>query len=70
MVRATYGAFDTSLQLLQNHTRLMWAVDLELLPLQIYALGAANNAVVLANRKSSLVVWLLSLSWPHQGHDE
>ena len=54
MIHATYGAFNTSLLLLQNHTGLMWAVNLELLPLQIYALGAVTTPLCLLFARARL----------------
>ncbi|KJZ77354.1 hypothetical protein HIM_03078 [Hirsutella minnesotensis 3608] len=70
MIRATYDAFNASLQSLQDVKGLMWAVNLEPLPPQIYARGAADNTLGLTDRQGSLVVCLLSPSWPDQAHDE
>ncbi|KAI5866712.1 putative oxidoreductase [Durotheca rogersii] len=71
MIRATYDAFDASLSLLQGVAGLMWAVNLEPLPPQIYTRGGADaNALGLAEQSGSLVVCLVSPSWSDTAHDE
>lgn len=71
MIRATYDAFNTSLSLLQNVAGLMWAVNIEPLPPQIYMRGGADtNALGLAKHKGSLAVCLVSPSWSDASQDE
>jgi hypothetical protein len=70
MILATYEAFNSSLQSVQNLTGVAWAMNIEPLPPQIYARGAANNALGLADRNGSLAICLLSPSWPDQAQDE
>ena len=69
MILATYEAFNESLQSIRNLTGVSWAMNIEPLPPQIYARGAANNALGLANRNGSLGICLLSPSWPDQAQD-
>ncbi|KAI0382410.1 putative oxidoreductase [Hypomontagnella monticulosa] len=71
MIRATYDAFNTSLSLLQNVTGIMWAVNIEPLPPQIYTRGGADmNALGLTRQNRSLAVCLVSPSWSDSAHDE
>ena len=70
MIRATYDAFNASLALLQNVTGLMWAVNLEPIPPQIYSRGATDNSLGLAGHSGSLVVCLVSPSWSDAVQDE
>ncbi|KAL9622294.1 MAG: hypothetical protein Q9160_003305 [Pyrenula sp. 1 TL-2023] len=71
MIRATYDAFNASLALLQDVTGLMWAVNLEPLPPQIYTRrGADTNALGLSGHTGSLVVCLVSPSWTDATQDE
>ncbi|KAL9109064.1 MAG: hypothetical protein Q9227_006304 [Pyrenula ochraceoflavens] len=73
MIRATYDAFTTSLSHLQNVTGLMWALNLEPLPPQLYKNRGGSDANALGlDRKhtGSLVVCLVSPSWSDAAHDE
>ena len=70
IILAAYAAFNTSLQSIQKLTGVIWALNIEPLPPQIYARGAANNALGLAGRRGSLAVCLLSPSWPDRAQDE
>ncbi|KAI5919909.1 putative oxidoreductase [Camillea tinctor] len=72
MIRATYDAFNASLSLLQNVTGLMWAVNIETLPPQLYThRGADTNALGLGKRRNdTLVVCLVSPSWSDAAQDE
>ncbi|RWA06500.1 hypothetical protein EKO27_g8599 [Xylaria grammica] len=71
MIRATYEAFQASLPLLQNVTGIMWAVNIEPLPPQLYTRnGADTNAFGLDNDGGSLAVFLISPSWSDGAQDE
>ncbi|ROW15544.1 hypothetical protein VPNG_02332 [Cytospora leucostoma] len=70
MIRETYAAFDASLPAIQHLTGIMWALNLEPLPPQIYARAAADNALGLGGRKGSLVICLLSPAWQDASQDE
>ncbi|KAI3317205.1 putative oxidoreductase [Xylariaceae sp. AK1471] len=71
MIRATYDAFNASLPLLQNITGIMWAVNIEPLPPQLYTRGgAATNALGLTNDNRTLGVFLISPSWTDAADDE
>lgn len=70
MIKETYAAFEASLPRVQNLTGIMWALNIEPLPPQIYARGAADNALGLAGRKGSLAVCLLSPAWSDAAQDD
>lgn len=70
MIRETYAAFNASLAAVKNLTGIMWALNLEPLPPQIYQRGASENAFGLGNRNETLVVCLLSPSWPDVDQDD
>lgn len=70
MIKETYTAFDASLALVQNLTGIMWAINIEPLPPQIYARGSADNALGLADRRGSLAVCLLSPAWSDAAQDD
>ena len=71
MIRAAYDAFNTSLELLQDVTGLMWAVSLEPVPPQLYTRGGTDsNALGLTGRNDTLVVCLVSPSWKNAAQDE
>lgn len=70
MIRETYAAFNASLAAVQNLTGIMWTLNLEPLPPQIYQRGAADNSLGLEDRSGTLVVCFLSRSWPDADQDE
>lgn len=72
MIRETYAAFDASLVQVQNLTGIMWALNIEPLPPQIYARGASDNSLGLQDRpgSESLAVCLLSPAWTDAAQDE
>ncbi|OTA56034.1 putative oxidoreductase [Hypoxylon sp. EC38] len=68
--RYTYNAFNASLSLLEDVTGIMWAVNIEPLPPQIYTRGGADtNALGLSKHTGSLAVCLVSPSWSDAAHD-
>lgn len=69
MIRETYAAFDASLAAVKQLTGITWVVNLEPLPPQLYARGAADNCMGLAGRSGSLVVCLLCPAWPEADQD-
>lgn len=70
MIREAYAAFDSSLALVQNLTGIMWALNIEPLPPQIYARGSADNSLGLEDRRGSLAVCLLSPAWSDATQDD
>ncbi|KAI3391161.1 hypothetical protein diail_7808 [Diaporthe ilicicola] len=70
MIRETYAAFNASLAAVKDLTGIMWSLNLEPLPPQIYARGAGDNALGLAGRSGTLAVCLLSPAWADAGQDD
>lgn len=70
MIREAYAAFYASLEAVRNLTDIMWALNLEPLPPQIYARGADDNALGLANRCGTLAVCILSPAWSDANDDD
>lgn len=71
MIRAAYDAFDASLSLLDNVTGLMWGVNIEPVPPEMYTNGGAyTNALGLTECSASLAIFLISPSWTDPAHDE
>lgn len=70
MLLAAYAAWNSSLQSIQNLTGVTWVINLEALPPQFYARGAADNALGLADRSGSLAICLVSPTWPDEAQDE
>jgi hypothetical protein len=71
IIREAYDAFNELLSLLQNVTRLMWGVNLEPLPAQLYATGGAGtNCLGLTGHDRTLVLFLVSPSWSDTANDE
>ncbi|KAI0394221.1 putative oxidoreductase [Xylariaceae sp. FL0594] len=71
MIRATFDAFEASLPLLQNITGIMWAVNIEALPPQLYRHGGADtNALGLTKHDRTLGIFLISPSWTNAEDDE
>ncbi|KAI1363923.1 hypothetical protein F5Y08DRAFT_340246 [Xylaria arbuscula] len=66
MIREAYEAFNKSLAHVQNITQVLWALNLEPLPHQIYDAqgGSGANALgITGHGGRSLVVCLLSVEW-------
>ncbi|CAJ2512827.1 Uu.00g009460.m01.CDS01 [Anthostomella pinea] len=71
MIRATFDAFNASLALVQDVKGVMWAMNIEPLPPQIYTRGGADkNALGLSDQAGSLGVCLISPSWTDAAQDE
>lgn len=49
MIRATFDAYNASLPSVKDIAGIRWDVNLEALPPQLYARGAQNNALGLAD---------------------
>ncbi|EFZ03013.1 FAD/FMN-binding dehydrogenase [Metarhizium robertsii] len=70
MIRATFDAYNASLPSVQDIAGIRWDVNLEALPPQLYARGAQDNALGLADRSGPLAVCLLSPAWSRAGDDD
>lgn len=70
MIRATFDAYNASLPSVQDIAGIRWNVNLEPLPPQLYARGAQDNALGLADRSGPLAVCLLSPAWSRADDDD
>lgn len=70
MVRELYAAFDASLDSVRNLTGIMWAINIEPLPPQLYGRGADENSLGLADRSGMLAVSVLSPQWSDADDDD
>jgi FAD/FMN-containing dehydrogenase len=70
MLLATFNAYNNSVASIRNLTRVTWTVIIEPLPPQIYARGAAKNALGLDGKTQSLAVCLVSPSWTDPSQNE
>ncbi|KID66305.1 FAD-binding, type 2, partial [Metarhizium hybridum] len=70
MIRATFDAYNASLPSVQDIASIRWDVNLEAPPPQLYARGAQDNALGLADRSGPLAVCLLSPAWSRADDDD
>ncbi|RYP42552.1 hypothetical protein DL768_010324 [Monosporascus sp. mg162] len=70
MIRALYRIWNNSLDTVQGIEGLVWGVNLEPLPPAIYARAAETNALGLSDRKGTLIVVLLAVTWSNAADDE
>lgn len=69
LVKATYEAWNDSVQVIKNASNIVYALSLEPLPPAIYARHASSNALGLEDRTNALVVTLITGTWPSPDDD-
>ncbi|KAI1840800.1 hypothetical protein JX266_013007 [Neoarthrinium moseri] len=70
MIRATFDAWNSSLEDVKDISGLTWALSLDSVPPSMSQRGAGTNALGLADWKESRIVCLLSQAWADQADDE
>ncbi|KAI2626818.1 putative oxidoreductase [Xylaria nigripes] len=70
MTHAVFKAWNASLEGVRDIQGLNWSISMEPVPPSLYQGGAATNALGLSDRKKTLIVCLLTLTWANATDDE
>ncbi|KAJ3579982.1 hypothetical protein NPX13_g575 [Xylaria arbuscula] len=70
MTHAVFQAWQSSLKVVGDIKGLNWSISMEPLPPSTYSRGATANSMGLADRKETLIVCLLTLTWADAADDD